>query len=83
MKTLAITAAALLFVSGCGGKAPVAPIGDTAPPTVVFIGDSITQSPLSGVQDRKVRSSHNIQRGLRRGFQGKTPTNSSHVSRRT
>jgi lysophospholipase L1-like esterase len=42
MKTLAITAAALLFVSGCGGKTPVAPVADTAPPTVVFIGDSIT-----------------------------------------
>jgi lysophospholipase L1-like esterase len=43
MKTLAIGATALLFLSGCGSaKFPVAPAGHTTPPTVVFIGDSIT-----------------------------------------
>jgi lysophospholipase L1-like esterase len=43
MRTLATGATALLFVSGCGGvKFPVSPAGHSSPPTVVFIGDSIT-----------------------------------------
>jgi len=43
MKILAMTATVLLFVSGCGGaKSPVAPLGHTTTPTIVFIGDSIT-----------------------------------------
>jgi lysophospholipase L1-like esterase len=42
-KTLAVTAIALLFASGCGvSKIPIAPIEHSTTPVVVFIGDSIT-----------------------------------------
>jgi lysophospholipase L1-like esterase len=42
-RILAMTATALLFASGCGlSRNPIAPIGHSTTPTVVFLGDSIT-----------------------------------------
>jgi lysophospholipase L1-like esterase len=41
MKRLALTAVAMLLAS-CGTKTPITPAGQTTPPVVVFIGDSIT-----------------------------------------
>jgi lysophospholipase L1-like esterase len=49
MKTLAMTAAALLLIAGCSaGKTPIASVASTTSPTVVFIGDSITALWASG-----------------------------------
>jgi hypothetical protein len=76
-----MTATALFFASGCGvSKTPIAPIGHSATPSSCSLA---TQSPLSGVQDKKVRNLQNTQRGLQTGFQDKTQTKSWHASRRT